>query len=382
VTNVSGRAKNARNANEWPSSKRTFCVSVCVDAEAPCDGASFLLDLLFTGGSLAVGLLHGNRCGSDPQCSCHALSNWAKRKSKFTKKFQIKAESMEYFEPRSVSEALSVLAKHGAEAKIIAGGTDVMVDIKFKEEPGGLVNIKKIPGLSGISGNGAGVRIGPLTTIREIETSALVRDKLPVLWEAAHQFASLQVRNTATIGGNICRASPSGETLAPLLVLDAKAKLVFSDGEKIIPFTSFFQGPGKSSAGNNGLLTEIEISYPPANSKGAYLKHAVRGAMDIAMVGVAVLMTTDSGKNNVQDVRIGLGAVAPTPVRAAKAEALLRGKPLTASLVREAAALAASESSPIDDQRSSAEYRRWIVEALTRKGLEQTWKAAAGKEIG
>ena len=127
---------------------------------------------------------------------------------------------MEYFEPRSVSEALSVLAKHGAEAKIIAGGTDVMVDIKFKEEPGGLVNIKKIPGLSGISENGAGVRIGPLTTIREIETSALVRDKLPVLWEAAHQFASLQVRNTATIGGNICRASPSGETLAPLACLE------------------------------------------------------------------------------------------------------------------------------------------------------------------
>ncbi|HLN84736.1 MAG TPA: FAD binding domain-containing protein, partial [Candidatus Binatia bacterium] len=103
---------------------------------------------------------------------------------------------MEYFEPRSVSEALSVLAKHGAEAKIIAGGTDVMVDIKFKEEPGGLVNIKKIPGLSGISENGAGLRIGPLTTIRDIETNTLVRDKLPVLWEAAHQFASLQVRNT------------------------------------------------------------------------------------------------------------------------------------------------------------------------------------------
>ena len=288
---------------------------------------------------------------------------------------------MEYFEPRSVSEALSVLAKHGAEAKIIAGGTDVMVDIKFKEEPGGLINIKKIPGLSGISENGAGLRIGPLTTIRDIETNALVRDKLPVLWEAAHQFASLQVRNTATIGGNICRASPSGETLGPLLVLDAKAKLAFGDGEKIVPFTSFFQGPGKSSTGSTGLLIEIEVPYPPPGSTSVYLKHAVRGAMDIAMVGVAVLMTPDSANHNIEDVRIGLGAVAPTPVRAPKAEALLRGKPLSASLLREAAALAASESSPITDQRSSAEYRRWIVEALTRKGLEQTWKAATGKEI-
>jgi aerobic carbon-monoxide dehydrogenase medium subunit len=288
---------------------------------------------------------------------------------------------MDYFEPKTVSEALSVLAKHGAEAKVIAGGTDVMVDIKFKEEPGSLVNIKKIPGLSGIRENGGSLRIGALTTIRDLETSALVRDKLPVLWEAAHQFASLQVRNTATIGGNICRASPSGETLAPLLVLEASAKCAFSDGEKNQPFTSFFQGPGKSVLGAKGLLTEIDVPYPAAGSKSVYLKHAVRGAMDIAMVGVAVQITPDAGKNTIQDIRIGLGAVAPTPIRAPKTEALLRGKPLTAALLKEAATLAGSESSPITDQRSSGEYRRWIVEALTRRGLEQTWKAATGKEV-
>jgi carbon-monoxide dehydrogenase medium subunit len=288
---------------------------------------------------------------------------------------------MDYFEPKTVSEALSVLAKHGAEAKVIAGGTDVMVDIKFKEEPGSLVNIKKLPGLSGIKENGGSLRIGALTTIREIESSALVREKLPVLWESAHQFASLQVRNTATIGGNICRASPSGETLTPLLVLEAKGKLAFSDGERSEPFASFFQGPGKSSVGAKGLLTEIEVPYPAPGSKGVYLKHAVRGAMDIAMVGVAVMITPDAAKANLQDVRIGLETVAPTPLRAPKAEALLRGKPLTATLVKEAAAMAASEASPISDQRSSAENRRWIVEALTRKGLEQSWKAATGKEV-
>ena len=288
---------------------------------------------------------------------------------------------MEYFEPKSISEALSVLEKHGAEAKVIAGGTDVMVDIKFKEEPGSLVNIKKLPGLGGIKENGGSLRIGALATIRDLETNALVREKLPVLWEASHQFASLQVRNTATIGGNICRASPSGETLAPLLVLEATGKCAFSDGEKSQQFTSFFQGPGKSVLGAKGLLTAIDVPYPAAGSKSVYLKHAVRGAMDIAMVGVAVLITPDTGKNNMQDVRIGLGAVAPTPIRAPKTEALLRGKPLTAALLKEAAALAASESSPISDQRSSGEYRRWIVEALTRRGLEQTWKAATGKEV-
>ncbi len=288
---------------------------------------------------------------------------------------------MDYFEPKTVNEALSLLAKYGEQAKVIAGGTDVMVDIKYKEEPGCLVNIKKIPGLGAIQENGGSLRIGPLVTIHEIETNKLVRDRLPVLWESCHQFASLQIRNTATIGGNICRASPSGETLAPLLVLEAKAKLAFSEGEKTEAFASFFHGPGKSSIGSKGLLTEIDVPYPAQGSRGVYLKHAVRGAMDIAMVGVAVLVTPDASKNNVQDARIGLGAVAPTPVRASKTEALLRGKPLTAALVKEAAAMAAAESSPISDQRSSGEYRRWIVEALTRRGLEQSWKAATGKEV-
>jgi len=288
---------------------------------------------------------------------------------------------MDYFEPKTVNEALSLLAKYGEQAKVIAGGTDVMVDIKYKEEPGCLVNIKKIPGLGTIQENGGSLRIGPLVTIHEMETNNLVRDRLPVLWESCHQFASLQIRNTATIGGNICRASPSGETLAPLLVLEAKAKLAFSEGEKTEAFASFFQGPGKSSIGSKGLLTEIDVPYPAQGSRGVYLKHAVRGAMDNAKVGVAVLVTPDASKDNVEDARIGLGAVAPTPVRASKTEALLRGKPLTAALVKEAAATAAAESSPISDQRSSGEYRRWIVEALTRRGLEQSWKAATGKEV-
>jgi len=288
---------------------------------------------------------------------------------------------MDYFEPKTITEALSVLAKYGEHANVIAGGTDVMVDMKYKEEPGCLVNIKKIPGLDTIQENGASLQMGPLVTIRDIETSRLVRERLPLLWESCHQFASLQIRNTATIGGNVCRASPSGETLAPLLALEAKAKLAFRDGEKTEAFSSFFQGPGKTSLGSKGLLTEIEIPYPPKGSHGVYLKHAVRGAMDIAMVGVAVLITADAGNSSLQDVRIALGAVAPTPIRATKTEALLRGRSLTAALVKEAATLAASESSPITDQRSSAEYRGWIVEALTRRGLEQSWKAAFGKEV-
>ncbi len=288
---------------------------------------------------------------------------------------------MDYFEPKSVGETLSLLDKYGDQARVIAGGTDVLVDMKFKEEPACLVNIKRIPDLSYIREDGGSLRIGPLTTIREIETSRLVREKFPVLWEAAHQFASLQIRNTATIGGNICRASPSGETLAPLLVLEAMAKIGFAAGDETVPMAALFLGPGKTRLSSRGFLKEIEIPYPPVDRGSVYLKHAVRGAMDIAMVGVAVLIVPDSAAAKIKETRIGLGAVAPTPIRAKKAETILRGKPLNAALAQEAAEMAASESSPISDQRSSAEYRRWIVEALTRRGLAQSWKAATGKEM-
>ena len=288
---------------------------------------------------------------------------------------------MDYFEPKTLREAVSLLARYGEKAKVIAGGTDVLVDMKFKEEPLCLVNIKRIPGMSYIREEKGSLRIGALTPIREIETSPLVRQKLPLLWESAHQFASLQIRNTATIGGNVCRASPSGETLAPLLVLEAIAIARFSKGEKQLPFTELFLGPGQTLLGAKGLLREIEVPLPSKESRGTYLKHAVRGAMDIAMVGVAVLVTPDGGGKKARDVRIGLGAVAPTPIRAKRAEKALRGKTMARALVEEAARIAASESSPISDQRSSAEYRRWIVETLTRRGLEQSWKAVTGKEV-
>ncbi|MBI2359604.1 MAG: FAD binding domain-containing protein, partial [Deltaproteobacteria bacterium] len=147
---------------------------------------------------------------------------------------------MEYFEPKSLQEAVSLLKRYGEKAKIIAGGTDVLVDMKFKEEPACLVNIKRIPALSYVREEKGFLCIGALTPIREIEVSPLVRQKLPLLWEASHQFASLQIRNTATIGGNVCRASPSGETLAPLLVLEASAVVRFSRREKKLPFTELF----------------------------------------------------------------------------------------------------------------------------------------------
>ncbi|HXG51704.1 MAG TPA: xanthine dehydrogenase family protein subunit M [candidate division Zixibacteria bacterium] len=288
---------------------------------------------------------------------------------------------MEYFEPRTIGDALAVLARYGERARVIAGGTDVMVDMKYKEEPECLVNIKRISGLREIRENGGSVSVGPLATIRQLEANPSVRARLPVLWDACRQFASLQIRNTATIGGNVCRASPSGETLAPLLVLEALGTLAFPEGERREPLRGFFHGPGRTSLGGSGLLTKIEIPYPKDGSAGVYLKHAVRGPMDIAVVGVAVLLVPDEAGDTVAEARIGLGAVAPTPIRASGAEEALRGRPLTAALAAEAAGMAAAEASPISDQRASAEYRRWIVETLVRRGLEQAWRKATGKEV-
>ena len=275
---------------------------------------------------------------------------------------------MDYFEPKTVSEALSLLAKHGAEAKVIAGGTDVMVDIKYKEEPGCLINIKKIPGLGAIQENGAGLRIGPLVTIRELETNKRVREKLPVLWEASHQFASFDPqhcdywRRTAPAFWRNLDAAAGPDAI----------QIAFSDGKDWSCSPLFFRGRQERSI---GLLTSRRPTY---GSKSVYLKHAARVPWRQSRRG---LDHAGCGEEQFARRAHGLGAGAPTPLRASKTEALLRGKPLTAALLKEAAAMAASEASPISDQRSSAEYRRWIVEALTRRGLEQTWKAATGKEV-
>lgn len=289
-------------------------------------------------------------------------------------------ETVDYFEPKSVSEAVSVLLRYGERATIVAGGTDVMVDLKYREEPQCLINIKRIPNMSYIREDKDCLRIGALTPIREIEISEQVREKFPILWGASNQFASIQIRNMATIGGNICRASPAGEMLAPLLVLEARANVIFPEGEKIIPLNSFFVGPSKTSLGTKGLLKEIEIPYPPAGNCGLYLKHAVRGAMDIALVGVAILIAPDSAGMIASEVRIGLAAVAPTPMRARKAENMLQGKVFHQEGLGAVAKQAAEEARPITDHRATADYRRWIVEALVRRGLTTAWQDGRKEE--
>jgi carbon-monoxide dehydrogenase medium subunit len=278
---------------------------------------------------------------------------------------------LEYYTPSTMKEAYSLLVKHGNEARIVAGGTDLLVQMKHRElQPKYIIDIRNIPGQDTIAYDKKdGLRIGALATIHAIESSPSIRDKFGVLAVAASKLGTPQVRNQATIGGNLSNASPSAEMPPALMVLDAQAKITGIQGERTVPVDGFFLGPGQTVLNNNEILTEIQVPNLPVQSGGGYLKHTVRKALDLAMVSVAVLVTVDRGV--LYDVKIALGAVAPTPIRAWRAEKVLRGQKVSEHLLQEAARTASEESVPIDDIRCSAEYRRLLVGVLVARAVKQ-----------
>lgn len=277
----------------------------------------------------------------------------------------------DYLEPATLAEASSLLKKYGAEARVLAGGTDLLPRLKQRAiNARFLINIKRIPGLEGISFvRGEGLKIGSLTTIREMEKSALLcRDYHP-LWEAARVLGSVQVRNLATLGGNLCHAAPSAETTAPLLALEALACIAGPRGERKMPLQDFFLAPGKTALERDEILKEVIIPPPPPNTGGTYFKLSPRRAMDIAIVGVAAVVTLEG--DICRRCRIALGAVAPTPIRATKAEAVLEGKRLEPGLLEEVGKQAMREAKPITDHRGSAEYRSEMVKTLTIRAVRE-----------
>lgn len=284
-----------------------------------------------------------------------------------------KLPSFEYLEPRTLQDACTLLSQYADRARIVAGGTDLIPRIKLREIiPEFLIGMEGIPGLDSIIYSEAdGLRFGPLVTLASIEASPVVRERFNVLYQAVHSMASSQVRNLGTIGGNLCNAAPSSDTAPALIAMGASLKLIAPNSERTIPVEEFFTGPSQTVLGRGEILIEIQIPVSSLCTSGVYIKHTIRQAMDLAIVGVAVALTMRDGIY--QDARIALGAVAPTPVRAIEAEALLRGKSQDDRLLRAAAKEAAQECHPISDIRSTAEYRREMVEVLTRRALEQSW---------
>jgi CO/xanthine dehydrogenase FAD-binding subunit len=279
----------------------------------------------------------------------------------------------EYTRPSTLKEALALLSQKNKErAKVFAGGTDLFPKLKRREvmAPKVLVDLKGIPSLDYIQYDAEnGLRFGPLTTVSAIESSPIIRDKFGVLALAAHSIASPQVRNRGTIAGNICNAVPSADSPPALLVLEARLKLVSSKGTRTVKIGDFFKGPNETILSDEELLHEIEVSPLPANSKGVYFKLSARRAMELAVVGVAVVVISENGI--CKDIRVALGAVSPTPMRVKKAEDILRGQKFSDELIEKVAQMASEEARPINDHRASADYRRKMVKVLVRRAIEE-----------
>ncbi len=281
-------------------------------------------------------------------------------------------KKFDYLKPQSLEEVLSLLNQFGTKAKLIGGGTDAIVmQRQNKISPDLFISLRGIPGLDHIEGNGL-LKIGAMVTHRAIEQSPLIRERFPLLSEASGLLGSVQIRNVATLGGNLCTASPSAETAPPLLVYEAEVHLISQKGERRIPLESFFLGPGETALEQKEVLKEILLQPPPPNSRGAYLKLGRRKAMDLAVVNVAVLLTLNPKTGICERARIALGAVAPTPIRVREAENIIEGNQLNDELIRKAGEMAKHTCSPISDIRASSEYRREMVGVLVEKAIRQS----------
>ncbi len=271
-----------------------------------------------------------------------------------------------FFEPTTLAEASQLFAQE--HAQLLAGGTDLVIGMKaLTETPQAVISLQKIPGLDGITvGADNSVSIGALTKIRTVERSADVLKHHTALAEGAAEIGSVQIRNLATISGNIAHASPAADTVAGLLVADAQVDIAGADGERTLPINELFTGPGQTVLTPGEIITRFRLPTPASGSH--YIKHKIREVMDLAFIGVASAVNIEDG--TITAARIGLAAVAPTPIRATEAEALLIGNAPTAELIAEAGAAAAAATSPISDLRCSAEHRKEMVDVLTRRTLQ------------
>jgi aerobic carbon-monoxide dehydrogenase medium subunit len=286
----------------------------------------------------------------------------------------------EYHTPGTLSDALDLLIRYGEKARILAGGTDLLVTMKRRETvPEHLINIKGLIDLKGIARDSGGrITIGPLVTLEEVEHSELVKEKLPGLWDAVRVMASPQIKSLATIGGNICSAMPSADTVPPLISSGASVKIVGIKGEREVPVEAFFKGPGESLLRSEEILTRILLPAASERTGSRYLKLMRRHAMDLAQVGVAVCLSLDSDGLTCRAAGVALGAVAETPIRVSGAEKVLLNKGISPEIAREAGRIASAEANPRSSIRASKEYRKAMIEVLTKRAVLGAFERAVG----
>jgi carbon-monoxide dehydrogenase medium subunit len=280
-------------------------------------------------------------------------------------------KEFELYEPKSIKEACRLLDKLKGRARIMAGGTDLLVELKS-----GRLNLAAVISLKGIKGlnkitftRKQGLRIGALVTWTQLLDSKPVSTHYPVLRKAAETLGSVQIRNVGTLAGNLTHASPAANGPIPLLIYEAECVVQGPDGRRVIPVEKIFGGVQKNALRKSEVLTEIRVPLPPPGASGTYYKFALRRAIDLAVVGVGVLVKTRNGA--FEDVRIALGSVGPKPFRARRAEKILAGKVIDDQMIRDAGETAAAECAPITDIRASKEYRTEIVKELTYRAIKE-----------
>lgn len=272
-----------------------------------------------------------------------------------------------YAAPKTVEEAAAVLAD--GDATVFAGATDLILQAQSgaKAFSPKLVNLRRVDGLRGTTEANGEIRLGALTTITDVLKDRVLRESAPVLCDTAEKFACVQIRNNATVGGNICNASPAGDMIIPLLLLDAEVELVsWVDGEanwRLIPLSNFFEGPGKTKLRSNEILTAMKFRKPPADFVAGFQKFGTRKSMDISVVSVGIGGRLNDGA--LADVRVAFGAVAPVPLRGRETEKVLEGQKVSGATIEAAVRAADTEISPISDVRGSAWYRRELIKTLT-----------------
>jgi len=296
----------------------------------------------------------------------------------------------EYLTPRSVKEVCGALKQYGTEGKLVAGGTALIIMMRQRlVRPTALISLRSVRGLNQITADDGGLKIGSLLTHREVETNPLVKRRFPLLSDTYRHVATIRVRNMATVGGGLAHADPNQDPPPALIALNASLKAVSADGSRVIPIEEFFNDYYETILKPDEIITEVLIPKQPQGSAGAFIKFLPRTADDYATVSAAVMVTLDKTQKVFQDVRIGLGSVGVTPIRAKEAEAILRGQPVKVEALREAGEKAKGEVDPISDLRGSAGYKKEMVGVFVRRALEQalsvvrsTAKRPAGTTVG
>jgi carbon-monoxide dehydrogenase medium subunit len=283
----------------------------------------------------------------------------------------------DYRQPDTPEEALALLHDLGEDARVIAGGTALVIMLKQRLViPECLISLHKLHGLDHIDASNGEIRLGALTTHRAVEQAPVIRARVPALAETYHQVATIRIRNVATVGGALAHADPNQDPPVMLMALGARVQLTSTAGAREVALEEFFTDYYETVRHPDELVSEVIVPVPTAHSGNIYLKFLPRTADDYATVGVAAMVIIDPATETCQDCRIAMGCVASTPVRAQEAEAAVRGQRLTHALAQEAGALAQRVTDPISDARGSAEYKRAMAGVFVQRALEQAWERA------